>query len=228
MDLNTDKNQLLSNTVEEQIIAMIHAKGMKPGDKLANEYELAKLLQVGRGTVREAIKSLVSKNILVVRQGSGTFVSPRQGVPSDPLGLAFAKKDKSLALDLLEVRLILEPEIAAIAAVRATDEDVQRLEFQCAKVEKLIQEKKPYHQQDVLFHQYIAQGSQNQVVNTLVPVIYSSTSLNIDLTHNGLLKNTLQYHRQLVDTIRHHDPQGARYAMICHLAENRRNIAEKC
>jgi GntR family transcriptional regulator, transcriptional repressor for pyruvate dehydrogenase complex len=223
--MDADRNKPLSAAVEEQIIAMIQAKGLKPGDRLENEYELAKQLRVGRGTVREAIKGLVSRNILVVRQGSGTFVSPRQGVPSDPLGLVFAKKDKRLALDLLEVRLIVEPEIASLAAVRATDEDIQRIEFQCSKVEKLIKEKKPYHQQDVLFHQYIAQGSQNQVVKTLVPVIYSSTSLNIDLTHNELLENTIRFHRQLVDTIREHDPQGARYAMICHLSENRKTIA---
>lgn len=216
----------LSASVEEEIINIIKQNGMKPGDRLANEYDLAEYLNVGRGTVREAIKGLVSRNILIVRQGSGTFVSPRQGIPTDPLGLTFLKNDLRLALDLLEVRLILEPEVASMAAVRATEQDIRKIETQCEKVTKLILEQKPYHEEDVLFHRYIAQGSKNQVVNTLVPVIYSSTSLNIGLTRNELRENTMQYHRDLVFAIRRRDPQGARYAMICHLAENRHFIAE--
>ena len=62
------------------------------------------------------------------------------------------------------------------------------------------------------------------MTSTLVPVIHSSSSLNIDLTHNELRENTVRYHRALAEALRRRDPLGARYAMVQHLAENRRYI----
>ncbi|MEA4954406.1 MAG: FadR/GntR family transcriptional regulator [Pseudoflavonifractor sp.] len=222
----TNEAKPLSMTVEEQIIQIIKDNELRPGDRLDTEMELSRRLGVGRGTVREAIKGLVSRNILVVRQGSGTFISPRPGVSDDPLGLTFAKQDRRLALDLLDVRLMLEPEMAAMAADRATDYELKRLEAQCAKVERFIRGERPYRQEDVEFHRCIAQASHNQVVGTLVPVIHSSASLNIDLTRNELKENTMRSHRELANAIRDRDPQRARYAMILHLAENRRYLQE--
>ena len=99
----------LSAAVAERIIQSLKENELQPGDRLDTEMERARRLGVGRGTVREAIKGLVSRNILVVRQGSGTFLAPRPGVADDPLGLTFAKQERRLALDLLDVRLILEP-----------------------------------------------------------------------------------------------------------------------
>ena len=214
----------LSASVEERIIQIIKETGMQPGDRLDTEKELAQRLGVGRNTVREAIKGLVSRNILVVRQGSGTFLAPRPGVPDDPLGLTFLPRDRQMAVDLLDVRLMLEPEIAALAAERAGEGDVKRLETQCDRVEKLIREERPYQEADVEFHRCVALASGNRVVATLVPVIHSSAVLNIDLTRNELRENTLRSHRELVEAIRRKDPRSARYAMIVHLAENRRHL----
>ena len=211
----------LSASVQERIIQFIIDNDLKPGDRLETEQELAQRLGVGRGTVREAIRGLVSRNILIVRQGAGTFVSPGQGVPKDPLGLTFRKHDRQLALDLLEVRLILEPEIAEMAATRATAAEIRQIENQCSRVQQYIEEETPYQEADAEFHRRIAVASHNQVFTTLIPVIHSSASLNIDLTRNELKQNTIRSHRDLATAIRQHDPRGARYAMILHLAENR-------
>ena len=83
------KTKPLPQIAAEDIIDLIKSNRLEPGDRLQNEYELAKLLNVGRSTVREAIRILVSRNILEVRQGAGTFVSYKNGIPEDPLGLAF-------------------------------------------------------------------------------------------------------------------------------------------
>ena len=91
-------------------------------------------------------------------------------------------------------------------------------------MEKLILAEEEYQQEDVEFHRRIAQASRNRVTSTLVPVIHSSSSLNIDLTHNELRENTVRYHRALAEALRRRDPLGARYAMVQHLAENRRYI----
>ena len=75
----------------DAIIKFITSENLTAGDKLPNEYELAKTLDVGRSTIREAVRSLVSRNILEVRQGSGTYVSENTGISDDPLGFALSK-----------------------------------------------------------------------------------------------------------------------------------------
>ena len=129
------KTKPLPQIAAEDIIDLIKSNRLEPGDRLQNEYELAKLLNVGRSTVREAIRILVSRNILEVRQGAGTFVSYKNGIPEDPLGLAFEGSAESLALDMMDVRLMLEPEIAARAAMNATKRQIAAMLEQCQTVE---------------------------------------------------------------------------------------------
>jgi len=126
--------QTLAEQVAEQILNDIVEKGLEIGAKIPNEFELAEEIGVGRGTIREAVKILVSREILTIRRGAGTFVSERQGLLDDPLGLSLLKDKTNLALDLLSVRLMLEPEIAALAAVNARPEQLKELEELKGKV----------------------------------------------------------------------------------------------
>lgn len=206
--------------IEDKIIEMIKMKGMKPGDRLENQESMAAYLNVGRGTLREAIKGLIARNILEVRQGAGTYISEGRGVATDPLGFTFINDQKKLAIDLLNVRLTLEPEIAAWAAINASENDIKKLILQKQKVEQLILQEKNYLLEDVSFHKLIAEASDNLVVSTLIPVIHRSVNLSIDLTNNALNKNTIKYHGQLLSAIKRHDAVSARYSMILHLAEN--------
>lgn len=97
------------------------------GDKIPNEFELAEKFGTGRSTIREAVKSLSSKGVLEVRQGSGTFVISPSTVEDDPLRLARYNDKLQLALELFDVRLMIEPEIAAHAAVNVTDDDIKEI-----------------------------------------------------------------------------------------------------
>ena len=119
-----------------QIIQHILELNMKPGDQLPNEYELAKNLGVGRSTLREAIKRLVSRNVLETRQGAGTFVSAKNGVPEDPLGLTFISEggDIKLALELSDVRMLIEPACAALAARHAKCDDIEKMKELCYEI----------------------------------------------------------------------------------------------
>ena len=219
--------KLLTRTVEKKIIKIIKESHMQPGDKRKNEYELAELLEVSRGTIREAIKSLVSRNILEVRQGAGTFVSNKNGIPEDPLGLTFIsdiKKDKKVAFDLLDIRLILEPEIAALAAVKGTAKQIKAMLAQCKVVEELIERGEDYREADILFHKSIAQCSGNRVVENLIPIINSSVSITINLTEDIFRQNTYMEHRAVAEAIASGDSLGAKCAMIVHLNTNRRGI----
>ena len=227
MDEKKETGKLLTRAVEKKIIKIIKENYMQPGDKLKNEYELAELLNVSRGTIREAIKSLISRNILEVRQGAGTFVSNKNGVPEDPLGLTFIsdiKEDKKVALDLLDIRLILEPEIAALAAVKGTTKQIKTMLEQCKIVEELIKKGEDYREADILFHKRIAQCSGNRVIENLIPIINSSVSLTINLTEDVFRQNTYKEHRAVAEAIASGDSLGAKCAMIVHLNTNRRGI----
>ena len=127
-ELSNLKNKLLAEQVQEQIYQYILDTPIAVGAKLPNEFELGDRFGVGRSTIREAVKILVSRNILEIRRGCGTFVCENPGVVDDPLGFAFVDDKKRLGLDLCEVRMIIEPEIAALAAERAVPEEIEELQ----------------------------------------------------------------------------------------------------
>ena len=128
-DFSHLKNKLLAEQIEDQIYHYILDTPIEPGAKLPNEFELGEKFGVGRSTIREAVKLLSSKGIVEVRRGSGTYVV------TTTKGLRSVKDKNRLALDLVNVRLLLEPGIAAMAARNATEEDIERLRRLCERVD---------------------------------------------------------------------------------------------
>ena len=210
----------------EQIIQVILDRDMKAGDKLPNEYDLARELGVGRSTLREAIKRLVARNILTARQGAGTFVSEKNGVPEDPLGLTFIMEEgtENLALDLQDIRLMLEPETCAIVARGATPEQIEQMQAYCDEVTRLIEAKEDYSAADAKFHRYLAECSGNHVLPNLIPIIASAIGVVITVTNDEHRSQRGMEHQRIVDAIRRHDPEGAKYSMIAHLNTSRNSM----
>ena len=202
----------LAQAAAEDIIEMIRTNHMKPGDRLENEYELAKKVNVGRSTVREAVKSLETRNILTIKRGAGTFISQNEGVAVDPLGISLMGKDEEMALELLDVRMILEPESAALAAIHADNN---------AKVIGMIRQGLNHHEEDARFHQLIAEATKNRIIAKLVPIIQQSVGLTVEMTSKRLTETTVSFHEQIVEAITRGDANGARSAMIAHISENR-------
>ena len=116
----------LPQKISEDIIALILEENLQPGDKLPNETILSERLNAGRSSVREAMKLLASRNIVTIRQGSGTYIASSPGMVDDPLGFTFIGNKQKLINDLLEVRFLLEPPIAAMAATRADKKDIKK------------------------------------------------------------------------------------------------------
>lgn len=218
------KAQVLPEQVAEQIKELIIVNKWEAGHKLPNEFEMADQLKVGRGTIREAVKILVAQNIVEIQRGRGTFVSDKPGVVDDPLGLSFMSDKHKLALDMCETRLMIEPQIAEIAAKRATAENIQDLERLCKLVEDKIHQNIAHTQEDVDFHEAIAACTGNQVVQQIVPIIQSSIMLFIDITKSGLKHHTIEEHRMLVEAIKEHDTKKANEVMTAHIKQNQRNI----
>ena len=200
---------------------------VEPGRKIPNEYELAERFGVGRSTIREAVKGLVSRGILEVRRGSGTYVTATRLADQDPLGLSGLQDRYKSALELLDVRLLLEPEIAALAAEYATEGELEELKKLCAETEQLYRDGKDHIPKDIQFHTCIAKCSKNRVVETLVPLIHTAVTTFADLTQRALLEETIQTHRAIVDAVADRDPVGARCAMTMHLTYNRQAMVRR-
>ena len=222
MNLKEEKN--LPSKISEDIIALILEEKLQPGDRLPNESILCDRLNAGRSSIREAMKLLASRNIVTIRQGSGTYVASTPGMVEDPLGFTFIVDKKKLVQDLLEVRILLEPSIASMAAVHADDEDIKKITALCDEVENLLNEKKDHTQKEIEFHNAIAMSSKKVVIPRLIPVINSSIPLFVESTGNRLHAETIETHREIADAIACHDPIRAQDAMYLHLIYNRKLI----
>ena len=106
MNSETDEKNL-PQKISEDIISFILDQHLQPGDKLPNEAILSKQLDIGRSSLREAMKLLASRNIVTIKQGSGTYVASSPGIVDDPFGFTFISDKKKLVQDLLEIRFYL-------------------------------------------------------------------------------------------------------------------------
>ena len=209
------------------IIRLIMKNDLQPGDKLPTEMQLTELLGVGRSTLREATRTLAMRNILEIRQGSGIFVSPKRGVPEDPLGLTFMKSDARLSRELFDIRLLLEPQAAAWAAANAGAEQMAQLETLCDEIKLRIDADESYYELDEAFHSCIARSSGNRVLANLIPIVVSSIYLTTRSSEDRFRHNTDAQHRRILMAIRRHDVTGAAVAMSEHLNINREFFADK-
>ena len=168
---------VLPMATAQKVKTMIIQRDMKPGDRLPTETELAERFGVSRSTLREAMKFLRAENVVVIRQGSGTFVSAGTGIGEDPLGLHFTNQEKLLE-NLFETRMLLEPEIAGLAAQRATTGDVKNLERMVWEMEKSEINSAAAAELDVQFHTAVAECTHNDVLVRVVPMIIESIRLS--------------------------------------------------
>lgn len=147
-------------------------------------------------------------------------------VVDDPLGLAQFEDKYRLAMELFEVRMLLEPDVAAVACQKATEEDKKRIKSLCDEVEQLYLSGQNHIKKDMEFHETIARCSGNRVVEVLIPIILTSITTFANLTHRKLINETIDTHRAITDAILSGDTMGAKCAMIMHLTYNRQTIID--
>ena len=213
----TIDNRSLAERVADKMEQMIQEEQMMPRDKIPNEYELAQKLSVGRSTVRESIKLLVSKNVLEIRRGAGTFVCRNLGLIDDPLGLRFESDRRKVALDLAKIRLLLEPTMAYEAAQRAKPEDIEELRCLNQQIDHLLEQKIDYAAPDSQFHVKICSISGNVVMPKLIPVVFAGIHYYTDITKSQSPNNSSNGHLKLIEAIQNHDAQTAYNIMFEHI-----------
>ena len=214
----------LPEQISEKIIQLILDEHLEQGDRLPKEAVLVERLGAGRSTVREAMKLLQSRNIVRIKQGSGTYVASNPGVADDPLGFTFIDDKRRLARDLLEVRFMIEPQMASMAAEHATDDQIICIKELCDESEHLAARDEDYSA--AAFHIAIAESCGNLVVPRLMGMLKASVPLFIDVTGKKLVEETIRTHRGVADAIAARNPTAAHDAMYLHLVYNRNMIAE--
>lgn len=210
----------LPQIIADKIIDLIESKELLPGERLPSEQELMKELNVGRGTIREAIKSLVSRNIVEIRRSVGTFVAENTGVVQDPLGFYFIDNKNKLVKDSMDVRLLLEPSIAKWAARNATDLEISEIIELSNKIESAILNGEDYSDLDVEFHTKIAISSRNLVVENLIPILNTNIRTLIDVRHFILKEQTILSHKKIANAIQERDEEMAEQLMKEHIEIN--------
>jgi len=204
----------IGEQVALQLAEMISDGRWTPGHKLPPEGELCQSLNIGRSTLREALKSLAFIGMVRMRPGDGTYVAERSpGLLDRLLARGLLKTEKHLA-DVCETRLVLETELAALAADRAAPEDIEALGALMAG------RGRPFIEVDLEFHLAIAQCAKNEVLRHLLSDIRGVLIEWITKSQElpGLRENALEQHEVIFRSIADHDPVKARKAMEAHLA----------
>lgn len=211
-------------TLGEQVAAQLSdqiAEGRwMPGEKLPSESELCFALNIGRSTLREALKSLAFVGLVQMRPGEGTFVlDGSRSILDRILARGLPKTNKGLQ-DVGEARILLEGEIAALAAARADETDLRQLEMLAEEMDSsLAGDGREFIDLDVEFHLTIAQCAKNQMLLDLMSPIRGVLKEWISRSEKmpEIQRNAQKQHRNILAAIRKHDAEGAKREMRAHL-----------
>jgi len=230
------QRRLLSNLVYSQIEEAIRLKQLLPGTKLPSEASLCEQFGVSRTAVREALRMLTAKGLVEIKKGKGVFVQNiTADVATDPLKIYLEMQfEHDYVLDVVHARQIIEPPIAASAALHHTEEDAKRL---LKAHQELVDSQGDYEELsrlDMQFHLEIAKSSENSLIplilepiHRLVPQIKSS----VYATVSDAKRSAVEWHEKILNAILQRDAEAARSAMIRHLEiaeEHTEIMLKKC
>ena len=215
---NGTKRISLTNEVANQIVEKIRKEAFEPGTRLPSEFELAEEFGVSRGTVREAVKLLVSKDVLEIRPAKGTFVREHPGMSEDPLGLAFMQDHEKMIRDLLDLRILLECYAAKNAAVNAVPEQIARMKELADLIDEAEDDNERCTVYDIELHKCIAESSGNSAISTVLPVIRSNMEQFNSLDFERQWDDVNAGHRAIIAAIEMHNPMLAEAETIKHLS----------
>jgi GntR family transcriptional repressor for pyruvate dehydrogenase complex len=207
--------------VAEQIQRLIASGALSPGDRLPPERELAAKFGVGRSSLRDAIRTLEVMGIVESRHGSGTVV---RDLSTDslvvPLASVLAHK-RELVAELLDVRRMIEPALAARAAANATEEELSRLEDILRRQAEKVRRGEPSIEEDSEFHYTIALAARNSVVLRVLDVLMDllRESRQRSLQVKGRPERSCAGHQRILRAIKRRDGPAAEAAVRKHLKE---------
>lgn len=215
----------LVDMVQESIREMIANKAYDENGFLPSEGDMAKQLDVSRATIREAVRSMEMRGFVKRLHGRGVQVlDDSVGVITRSLEDMMGK-NAHIQDDLMEVRLMLEPNGAALAAKRRSDADIALLEKNIAIMEQSATMDEAYHIADLAFHLDLAKATGNQIyisymtanISVLQEIIITSTKSDCSFEQQH------HYHRNILEAVKTGDEKSAYAEMLVHLQATQRN-----
>lgn len=217
---STSREPVAAEQVVAYVRGLIEKGALRPGDRLASERELVIEIGVSRPSVRAGLRSLATMGVVTTRQGAGTFITA--GPPAlgnEPLGLLAALHGITRE-GLFEARRTLEVSTAALAAERATGEQLAAMSDEITGMYTSLEDPQAFLRHDVLFHRAVAAGSNNLVLSALIEMVaslhYEQRRVTVERARNELRENA-DMHRRIYQAIRTRDAEAARVAMDEHL-----------
>ncbi len=215
--------------ISDQIKSAIYSRRLLPGDKLPSERELAERFRTSRVSVREALRALEHLGLVVIKRGAGggAFIAEAHSAPITASLSMMLRLGATSVNDLTEARVLLEPDIARIAAKRATKDDIDKLAALIAEQERAIESHHP-RRYDLQFHRLVAEASKNPVLslvmNSVADLIIDAIS-SLDLTLDTR-RHVTHFHQQVFQAIRKRDGEKAYDMMFRHVVDVQRRIGE--
>jgi len=219
-----ERGTTLANRVTHQIEELIIEGDLQLGDRLPPERELARQFGVSRTVIREAVRALVAKSLLEVQPGSGTVVSrptPKSVAQSMTMLLRAAQPEVDYD-KVHEVRRLLEIEIAGMAAVRRSAEDLAELEAILREGSETQDDPECFPECDVAFHAALAHATHNELfpllLDSMADIMVKVRQMGFQVP--GMPARALKHHRAVFEQVKAGDVEGARQAMREHLIES--------
>ncbi len=224
-------SERLSDRLAARLAAQIASGALVPGDRLPTEQQLAAAHGVSRTVVREAMHQLKSRALVVARQGSGVFVAPtpvNQPLAFDPTVLESVES----VVHVIEVRRVLEGEIAALAAERATRAQVAEMRRSLKAIDKAVAEGRDGVAEDLAFHRAIGESAGNPQFRLLLAFLEQYLREGMRITRGNearrgdFMQAVQQEHRAVVEAIAAHDPEAARHHATQHILAGEQRLVE--
>jgi GntR family transcriptional repressor for pyruvate dehydrogenase complex len=214
----------LYEQIVQQVEESIQKGNLKTGDKLPAERDLAEQFGVSRTAVREAVKALREKGLVEAFPGRGTFIMEST---SHTMRLSLDRMLKTSPGEgskyLAEVREIIEPEIAAMAATRAEADDLATMRESVTVMDDAKKEPEAYIEADLDFHLALAEAAGNPIILSLIDSIVGllrEQRMGIFQVDGGPERGQY-HHKKILEAVEHRDPAGAREAMKAHMRQVR-------
>ena len=207
----------LTDALTREIQCMILKGEVAPGAWLPPQPELARRFGVGLSTVREAIKSLTLLGVVKPQPGRGTQVTPEALSILRMFRLIRGRLKEMEVLKIYEARKLIEVELARLAAQRATQEDIARMEEALSRMQQAMDDDEAFTEADLEFHLAVAQAGQNQLLEGFYHIAREMLSELIReiIKIPGVKEKGLQEQAKVVEAIRARDPEAARgYAEV--------------
>lgn len=211
------EKQTLAQTVVDRLLQVIREGGLRPGQALPSQHGLARSLSVSRPVLREAMQALAAMGVVEIRPGSGCFVRDPTGADADQWADMFTHEG---AIEVLEARMVVEVELAAMAATRATADDLAEMEGILGRLRRTVARGRATSHVTSDFHQALARAGHNRPLARMAQTLAQARlvqGMRVEHALPDIAAGEEDSHRALLEAVAGRDPGVARAAMRQHL-----------